>query len=77
MKSIIRDMVIYLILGMSCVIVATEVSLSSTWHDALLVIGGVLLGGFCAMVSLFRMKIRELRRNTNPLLVSPSKRNKK
>ena len=64
MKSIIRDMVIYFILGMSCVIVATEVSLSSTWHATMLVIGGILLGGFCAMVTLYKIKLRELKCKT-------------
>jgi len=64
MKSIIRDMVIYLILGMGCIIVATEVSLSSTWHDTMLVIGGILLGGFCSMVVLYKQKTKE-RKTTN------------
>lgn len=56
MKSVIRDMAIYLLLGMGCIIVASEVSFTPIWHDALLIIGGVLLGGFCVMVTLAKIK---------------------
>ena len=59
MRGAIIQTVIYLILGLTCIIVAGEltvsVSTAEVWHDTLLVIGGILIGAFCAMLVFFKL----------------------
>ena len=63
MKGTIIQTFIYLILGLTCIIVGGELTVSITpaeiWHDALLVIGGILMGGFCAMLVVLNIKLKE------------------
>ncbi len=49
MKSSIIQMIVFLLLGSGCIGSATLLSLPSIWRDALLIIGGILVGGFCSM----------------------------
>lgn len=65
MKSTIRDAGIYLVLGIGCIVGAGYVS-DSVWHDSLLVIGGILVGGFCAMVALIQKIHREDKETVGP-----------
>lgn len=60
MKSLIRDAIIYGTLGLGCIVGADYVT-KAVWHDALLVIGGVLLGGLCAMLVLLDIKLKARR----------------
>lgn len=59
MKGTVLHMFTYLVLGFGCIITATSTSVSVVWHDALLVIGGILLGGFCAMFAIIRIEYRK------------------
>lgn len=55
MRKLIRDAVIYFALALGCIIGADYVA-NPIWHDALLVIGGVCLGGIAVMVVLIDMR---------------------
>jgi len=60
MKKTLINMIVYLMLGLGCIIGGGELTESVTtveiWHDALLVIGGVCMGAFCAMFVLFAIE---------------------
>jgi len=56
MKSTIVWAVVYLLLGLACVVTAGETS-HRVWRDALLIIGGILLGGLCAMATLLKTQL--------------------
>lgn len=45
-RSLAISAIIYLALGLGSIFGASFVS-DSVWHDAMLVIGGILIGGFC------------------------------
>lgn len=49
-RSVVRDMVIYFVLGLGCLIGSGYVN--DVWHDALLLISGVLIGGGAAFLAL-------------------------
>jgi len=57
MKRVIRDAIIYGGLGLGCIVGANYIT-KAIWHDMLLVIGGVLLGGLCAMLTLLEIKLK-------------------
>ena len=63
MKRTIIQTSIFLILGLTCVMVGGELTVSVTiaeiWHDALLIIGGILLGGFCAMLVILNIELKK------------------
>ena len=54
MKRLVRDAAIYFALALGCIEGARY--LAGVWHDSLLLIAGVCLGGVCAMVVLIRMR---------------------
>lgn len=45
------------VLGVVCIAVAGELSVA-IWHDTLLVIGGIMLGVFCGMITMINIKRR-------------------
>jgi len=57
MRKLIRDAVIYFALALGCIIGADYVA-NPIWHDALLVIGGVCLGGVAVMVTLVDIQLK-------------------
>ena len=57
-KSLITHAIIYAVLGVGCIILAKE-ALSGVWYDALLIIGGISLGGFCAMMTMLNIRLDE------------------
>lgn len=61
MKGLIRDAAIYFGLGLGCVIGADYV-VAQTWHDVLLIISGVFLGGVAAMMTMIEIKLKARRR---------------
>ena len=60
MKGIVRDAIIYGALALGCIVGADYVT-KAVWHDALLVIGGLLLGGLCAMMVLLEIRLKARR----------------
>ena len=60
MKRIVRDAIIYGALALGCIVGADYVT-KAVWHDALLVIGGLLLGGLCAMMVLLEIRLKAQR----------------
>jgi hypothetical protein len=52
-KRLIRDMVIYLLLGIGCMLGATFLEVGGTWHSTLVFISGVLIGGDGALFAFF------------------------
>ena len=59
LKGLIINAVVYLVPGVACVAVAKYVFVEGMWYDTLLLVGGVCLGGFCAMVALIKCRVRE------------------
>lgn len=53
MKRLIRDAAIYFGLAIGCIVGTDYVP--GVWHDVLLVVAGVTLGGVCAMVVLIKV----------------------
>lgn len=57
MKKLIRSAAIYFGLALGCLVGASYVG-DQVWHDQLLVISGVLLGGMCAMGALIDIRLK-------------------
>lgn len=50
-RSMVRDMIIYFVVGLGCLF-GSEYVANAPWHDALLLISGVLFGGAAAFLAL-------------------------
>lgn len=55
-KKLIRDAVTYFVLALGCLAGADYVV--GTWHDVLLVVAGLMLGGVAAMVTLIDIETK-------------------
>ena len=53
-RGLIAHAIVYFVVALGCVLGADHAP--STWHDALLLIAGVCLGGAAAMVTLLALK---------------------
>lgn len=59
LKSSLIRICIDLVLAFTCIISAMELTLSPAWHNALLIIGGLFLGVFCADFTLLRIAYKK------------------
>lgn len=69
MKRLIFNIVAYLLPSLACWLVAKELIPQGVWHDALILISGVLLGGVAVQVSLISIELnkRTLSHDVNKL----------
>ena len=59
MKKLLICLMAYLLPGLACLLVAEELVLQGVWHDALLLISGVLLGGVAVQLTLINIELNK------------------
>lgn len=57
MRKLIVSAVVYAGLGIVCIAIVKGSLVGGVWYDALLIIGGILLGGCCGMLGLIKCRM--------------------